>query len=735
MKKRRVGALALAVVALLGGAVAVRGADLVFPIQITQITIEGNDHVTARDVEKAISLKVGDTLNEQSDLKTSSEGIFALGWFSEVLPEITQDGRVAFHVVENPVVETIEITGNTNEQDVKLLGLTLFRIHTMPTSKIKQILRAHDVRTGRTFRSSDLKDALDGVIASYKDQGYPLVMIGDVKTGSTLSVEIIEGHVAGNRVTGLLTVPADVAMQLIDLPTDKMLRETDLSAVMTRLRASVFFSDVSVTPSAGPTRDSVVLNWVLTERTLVPTPSSINSIVLEGSTQFPADVVRREIGELPSGTSDNYAVLRALESVFDLYIRAGFPMIRFSLPRIEEGVLRLQVDEGVVSEIALNEESTAQRRVLEKTLRIHVGRVLTSNDVLVSYQRLNALGYFDNITIEPQWTDDGVRVSISVSPKSTLGGMNGSLAFDPATGGIVGELSVKQANIFGSGQDVSLSYSRGVDPDGKPAASTWELAYSTLATRTEFDRIGANLYRKAQNVSDAAKEGTGAKGGEYTVIGGEIEFAYPIGDYADLGIAYRHEVGSLVGETATVPVDSVVVSIQDDSTNNPSFPVRGTRRSIALEKAGGFAVGEEYTKLDMTWTRFLPLYDELFSTMDHALAIRLKMGFGDQGLAGAEAYELGGPMTIRGVEGTSVTRMLVANMEYRVKLTDGLTIAAFLDAGADLNRICLSDAPASTGFELGITAAGMFVRLDVAWVLGADASWVPRFDFGFGPMF
>ncbi|MCX6101468.1 MAG: BamA/TamA family outer membrane protein [Candidatus Bipolaricaulota bacterium] len=177
------------------------------------------------------------------------------------------------------------------------------------------------------------------------------------------------------------------------------------------------------------------------------------------------------------------------------------------------------------------------------------------------------------------------------------------------------------------------------------------------------------------------------------------------------------------------------MSIQDDSTNNPSFPVRGTRRSIALEKAGGFAVGREYTKLDMTWTRFLPLYDELFSAMDHTLAIRLKMGFGDQGLGGAEAYELGGPMTIRGVEGTSVTRMLVANMEYRVKLTDGLTIAAFLDAGADLNRIYLSDAPASAGFELGITAAGMFVRLDVAWVLGADASWIPRFDFGFGPMF
>ncbi|MCX6093163.1 MAG: hypothetical protein NTX23_09925, partial [Candidatus Bipolaricaulota bacterium] len=100
MKKRRVGALALAVVALLGGAVAVRGADLVFPIQITQITIEGNDHVAARDVEKAMSLKVGDTLNAYSDLRPASQAILDSGWFSEVNPLLTQEGAVTFRVVE-----------------------------------------------------------------------------------------------------------------------------------------------------------------------------------------------------------------------------------------------------------------------------------------------------------------------------------------------------------------------------------------------------------------------------------------------------------------------------------------------------------------------------------------------------------------------------------------------------------------------------------------------------------
>ena len=117
MRNRLFGALVLAGVALLGGAFVTWGGDLVFPIQITQISIEGNDRVATRDVLEAIPFKVGDTLNEQADLKPASQAIFDLGWFSEVLPEVAQDGGVSFRVVENPVVEKIEVTGNTNKRD------------------------------------------------------------------------------------------------------------------------------------------------------------------------------------------------------------------------------------------------------------------------------------------------------------------------------------------------------------------------------------------------------------------------------------------------------------------------------------------------------------------------------------------------------------------------------------------------------------------------------------------
>ena len=151
--------------------------------------------------------------------------------------------------------------------------------------------------------------------------------------------------------------------------------------------------------------------------------------------------------------------------------------------------------------------------------------------------------------------------------------------------------------------------------------------------------------------------------------------------------------------------------------------------------AGGFAVGKEYTKLDLVWTSFLPVYDDLFPGIDRAWAIRIKAGLGDSELEGAQAYVFGGPTTIRGVESTTVQRMAIVNVEHRLRLTEGLVVTAFVDAGMNLDSIRLGNAAATTGCELGITAAGMFVRLDISWVLGEEASWMPRFDFAFGPMF
>jgi len=66
---------------------------------------------------------------------------------------------------------------------------------------------------------------------------------------------------------------------------------------------------------------------------------------------------------------------------------------------------------------------------------------------------------------------------------------------------------------------------------------------------------------------------------------------------------------------------------------------------------------------------------------------------------------------------------------------EGLYATTFWDAGFDLGAVRFKDILSSFGFELGINAAGIIVRLDFAWALNEDFTWIPVFDFGFGQMF
>ena len=88
------------------------------------------------------------------------------------------------------------------------------------------------------------------------------------------------------------------------------------------------------------------------------------------------------------------------------------------------------------------------------------------------------------------------------------------------------------------------------------------------------------------------------------------------------------------------------------------------------------------------------------------------------------------------METVSVPRLFLANIEYRVELAEeGLYLTTFLDTGIDLNAVRPEEILSTAGLEFTVNAVGVLVRLDVAWALGSDWSWTPRFELGFGQLF
>ena len=252
-----------------------------------------------------------------------------------------------------------------------------------------------------------------------------------------------------------------------------------------------------------------------------------------------------------------------------------------------------------------------------------------------------------------------------------------------------------------------------------------------IAFFRQFNRVGVDFYRKSDEKTDS--EGTSRT---FLTLGARASVSYPIMDYTDLTLAYKHETVSSSDDPLWHPIDSITTGLSYDDVDNPHFPTSGNRRSLTLEKAGGFAPGPNYAKLNLNWVHFTPLYINLpfISERDQVLAVRLAGGWGVN-IPFSQAYDLGGPGTIRGTSATQVRRLAYANFEYRLAVVQGLTGTLFFDAGVSLDQVDLSAAKGSFGIEFGIEAAGMYVRLDMAWVLGPDMGLVPHFDFGFSPMF
>ena len=391
--------------------------------------------------------------------------------------------------------------------------------------------------------------------------------------------------------------------------------------------------------------------------------------------------------------------------------------------RSEEGKLFLEVQEGEIGEIGLEGNTYTEDYVIMKNLGIHTGEILNRQRLAVSYQGLMALGYFTAVDVFPEWVGETVHLRVSVSENSKLGGLNGSIAYSPENQGLVGTLTYSQKNLFGTGQDLSLSYSRGLIGD---ESSEWDLGYSTVSFFRNFSRVGLNIYRKSEERT------TGEETTNFVTLGGNASVSYPWADYTNFDLSYRHERVDPVEQV----INAAKAALRYDDISNPRFPTSGSRRRLALEQAGLFAPGMEFSKLDLSWVYFTPVRLGLPfpPSFDQVLAIRLVAETG-RDIPISQAYEFGGTSTIRGAETSYVSQLFYSNIEYRLAIVEGLTTSLFFDSGVNLNQVNLEGTKASFGVELGIAAVGMYVRLDMAWVLGPQMDIVPNFGFGFSPLF
>jgi len=623
------------------------------------------------------------------------------------------------------------------------------------------------------------------ICGEYQSKGYFLFAIDleNLQLGERLVISVIEGVIESIEIRGVEEpIKGEILKMLQDIPLLRPVKLQQLQGALQRVSESIYLEplgpqDVAFPPGSRP--DRVVLQLTLRERRILESPQRIKEIKLTGNTVFSAEELLSRV-KLPEGEVDNYQLLKALQGIYRLYRKDGYMLVKLAKQKLSDGVLTLKIDEGRISQIEIRQNGRLTARLTEqgleeiplepsaeappeegsegeqdfllelitslseflgsilgtaradgslphthpeiivKELELRPGQLANQFKLADSYRKLLDLGYFEEVNFDFRPLASGEFVLIvDVLERKKLGSLNGG--FSISTEGLVGQLSVSGKNIYGTGQDISLQFDRGIL--GK-AVTNWSFDYQSRLLLKGYDYFRLNLFNNTSREREPEVH-------LLNRVGAEASLAYPWED-VQVVFSLRHETFTkeFEGEEPKVEhglTNSLALEVNHDDRNNPIFATRGGIRSIRLERAGLFALGTEFTKLHATFIQHFPTFE------DQNVAVRLIAGLGI-GLEDdpQEQFLLGGPTTLRGIETIRTPSMALLNLEYRVQLLPGiLSMALFLDVGGsspfELKR--------SIGIEWRVTAPYIGpVRLAFAWPITDKIEYF-KFEFGFGTFF
>lgn len=157
---------------------------------VSSLEIIGSVNVPVNEVAKKIPIKVGGYFSKNKIIKGQRE-LLETGMYREVIPDVYQypEGLVVvYSVIENPIINGIQIQGNTKYTTEELKGLI-------------------DIEPGKVLNLNNLRDARDKILKKYNEDGYVLAEIEDIDLtgGNDLTIVINEGTVDKVNFTKMVT--------------------------------------------------------------------------------------------------------------------------------------------------------------------------------------------------------------------------------------------------------------------------------------------------------------------------------------------------------------------------------------------------------------------------------------------------------------------------------------------------------------------------------------------------
>ena len=508
------------------------------------------------------------------------------------------------------------------------------------------------------------------------------------------------------------------AKNAVHMRTGDMYTAKGLDADIDALVATGYYYDLFPTFEEVP--EGVVLTYHVLENPI------LKSIAITGNTVETTEdlmsLVTLKTGEMLNSTT----LKKNVQEIQEKYRSDGYILAKITDLNIDkDGNLTLKINEGKIEGFKVKGNEKTKDYVILREMRQKVGEPFNAKKTQRSWQRVNNLGFFEEVTpkVQPGVEPNAVVIEWNVKERRT--GTFSVGAGYSSQDGVIGMIGIGDTNFRGTGDAVNITYQfSGDDTDSH--------GYSFSYRRPWLDQkqtVGTfRIYNRTYEYDDYDENGDHIESYMRHYSGGEITLGRPVSEYSTNYITLRNrkdkynkqtETGNMRNRTPESVHEewkkynfgttrSLTLQHVTDTRDNIYFPTSGGRIALTGE-IGGFGADFDYRKADIEDQRYFK------AGKNQVWALRGQYGWSDGHISEYARYKVGGQDSLRGYRDDQFRgeHMFLATLEYRFPIVSKVQGAIFTDWGSAWESgLWPDDIHGSVGIGMSLVTPLGPIRLD-----------------------
>lgn len=620
--------------------------------RITDVKINGLERIEPETVISYMGVSMGDPLT-QDTLEDSVKELFRTGMFSDVRID-AEKGVIKVNVVENPIISQISFEGNDEIKDEELraeLQLRPRRVFNRnrvqaDVNRLYQIYR----RSGRFSAKIEPK-----IIKLDQNRVNLVFEIDEGLVTKVRSIRFVGNeHYSDDALRSEISTKESRWYKFFSADDrydpDRMAYDEELLRKFYLGNGYADFQVVSAVAELSQGRENFYMTFTVSEGARYRVGDiSVRSELRD----FDAEILRPEISLSSGQWYDSGKVQSSVDNLVNKLGDLQYAFVNVQ-PRVERDYENNLVD--IVFDIKESPRVFVEKinihgnvRTMDKVIRREMGLVegdpFIRSKLAAAEGDIRDLNFFENVKVStrPGSAHDKSIVDVAVSEKST-GELSIGAGYSTSDGALA-DLSIRERNLLGKGQDLLLSMTVAGE------RTEYDLSFTEPYFLNRDISAGFDIFHITRDLQDEASF-------DQKQTGGALRLGYPLSENWRQSLRYKYVRNIIedVDDDASLYIQeqegkrrtsSVMQRITYDNRDSTLFPTEGFNGWFETEFAG-IGGDAQYFSGKLGGSYYIPVYENsvVLNILGEAGGIQ---GWGDQDVIISERHFLGGA-SLRGFE-------------------------------------------------------------------------------------